>query len=184
MTQQIWCFALGLSQCILGLCSLWRTRVGGVLGFDHNASSSEKVFWSESGEKSAQMPKQSKTTLNKHVAGFWCERQQQMLFFTGGSIIMDYGLNVFELKLSWWICFSFCLLQMLTDGLEWCGLWCFLSALILTAPIHCRASIDDGMTFLQIWWRNKLTLILIFHQNVHFWVDYSFKRVKQWTFKS
>ncbi len=80
---------------------------GRVLGFDHNASSSEKVFWSESGEKSAQMPKQSKTTLNKHVAGFWCERQQQMLFFTGGSIIMDYGLNVFELKLSWWICFSF-----------------------------------------------------------------------------
>ncbi len=30
------------------------------------------------------------------------------------------------LKTSWWICFIFCLLQMLTDGLEWCGLlWCF-----------------------------------------------------------
>ncbi len=47
---------------------------------------------------------------------------------------------------------SFCLLQMLTDGLEWCGLLVmFLSAvwtLILTAPIHCRASIggeSDGM---------------------------------------
>ncbi len=41
-----------------------------------------------------------------------------------------------------WISFSFCLLQMLTDGLEWCGLlWCFYQTLILTAPIHCRASI-------------------------------------------
>ncbi len=58
----------------------------------NNASSSEKVFWSESGEKSAQMPKQSRTALNKYVAGFWCERQQEMDFFTGRSVIMDYGL--------------------------------------------------------------------------------------------
>ncbi len=65
---------------------------------------------------------QDKTALNKYVAGFWCERQQEMHFF----IIMDYGL-IFVLKTSqWWICFSFCRLQMLTDGLEWCGLlWCF-----------------------------------------------------------
>ncbi len=36
------------------------------------------------------------------------------------------------------------LLQMLTDGLEWCGLLrCFYQTLILTAPIHCRASIDE-----------------------------------------
>ncbi len=34
---------------------------------------------------------------------------------------------------------SFGLLQMLTDGLERCGLlWCFYQTLILTAPIHCR----------------------------------------------
>ncbi len=34
---------------------------------------------------------------------------------------------------------------MLTDGLEWCGLllWCFYQTLILTAPIHCRASIAE-----------------------------------------
>ncbi len=46
---------------------------------------------------------------------------------------------------------SFCLLKTLTDGLEWCVnyLWIivmFLSAvwtLILTAPIHCRASIAE-----------------------------------------
>ncbi len=152
------------------------------------------------------------------MAGFWCERQHKMHFFHRGSVIMDYGL-IFELKTSYcWICFSFCLLQMITDKLECCGLlWCFYQTLILTAPIHCRASIDshsdgthslqsihwlsfwrhpftaehpltliltapihcrasidshsDGThslmqwhwcdaTFLQIWWRNKLILIL------------------------
>ncbi len=35
---------------------------------------------------------QAKTALNKYVAGFWCERRQEMDFFTGGSVIMDYGL--------------------------------------------------------------------------------------------
>ncbi len=62
---------------------------------------------------------QVKTALNKYAAGFWCERQQEMHFFTRGSVIIDYRLY---LKTPWWICFSFCLLQMLTDGLEWCGL--------------------------------------------------------------
>ncbi len=49
---------------------------------------------------------------------------------------------------------SFCLLQMLTDGLEFCGLlWGFYQlTLTLTAPIHCRAA------------------LFIFH----FWVNYSF----------
>ncbi len=88
----------------------------------------DKVFWSESGEKSAQIKQrvQDKTAL------------------------------------------SFCLLQMLNDELE----CCFYQTLILTAPIHCRASIkshSDGThslqsihywdTFLQTWWRNKLILI-------------------------
>ncbi len=61
----------------------------------HNiASSSEKVVWSESGEKSAQIKQclQAKTALNKYVTGFWCERQQKMHFFTRGSVIMNYGL--------------------------------------------------------------------------------------------
>ncbi len=56
----------------------------------------------------------------------------------------------------------------------------FLSAvwtLILTAPIHCRASIAEQVmnaTFLQIWWKNKLIYILdglrvsTFSANVHF----------------
>ncbi len=67
--------------------------------------------------------------------------------FTGGRVIMDYGLygilvkNILMLDL-----FDLCLLQMLTDGLEWCGLlWCFYQTLILTAPIHCRASIAETL---------------------------------------
>ncbi len=83
--------------------------------------------------------------------------------------------NGLMLKTSWWISFSFCLLQMLTDGLEWCGLlWCFYQTLILTAPIHCRASIgshSDGTHSLQsihwlsFWWHpftaeHPLALIL------------------------
>ncbi len=66
------------------------------------------------------------------------------------------------------------LLQLLSspDVIWWtrmvwvtCGLlWCIYQqfGLILTAPIHCKASIanTDGDTFLQIWWRNKLIYIL------------------------
>ncbi len=37
-------------------------------------------------------------------------RQQEMGFYTGRSVIMD------------WIYFSFCLRKVLTDGLEWCEL--------------------------------------------------------------
>ncbi len=52
----------------------------------NNAPSSDKVVWSESGEKSAQIkPKQ----LNKHVAGFWCEWKQQMHFLIMNSSVMD-----------------------------------------------------------------------------------------------
>ncbi len=54
------------------------------------------------------------------------------------------------LNLHFWVNYPFknvfCLLQMLTDGLEWCGLlWCFYQTLILTAPIHCRASIAETL---------------------------------------
>ncbi len=117
----------------------------------YNSSSSEKVFWSESGEKSSQIKQrlQAKTALNKYVAGFWCERQQEMHFFTGGSVIMDYGL-IFELK----NILMLDLFQLLSsqDVNWWTGVvWIivmFLSAvwtLILTAPIHCRASIAERL---------------------------------------
>ncbi len=51
------------------------------------------MVWSESGEKSAQIKLnlQAKTAL-KYVGGFWYERQQEMDFFIGGSIITDYDL--------------------------------------------------------------------------------------------
>ncbi len=60
----------------------------------NNASSSEKVVWSESGENSVQIKQrlQDKTALNKYVAGFWCERWQEMDFYTGGSV-MDSDLS-------------------------------------------------------------------------------------------
>ncbi len=42
--------------------------------------------------------------------------------------------------------FQVCLLQMITDGLEWCVDYCdVLSDLILTVPIHCRASIAETL---------------------------------------
>ncbi len=69
--------------------------------------------------------------------------------------------------------------KMLTDGLEWCGLlWCFYQTLILTAPIHCRASISEqeNATFFQIWWRNKPILdglrVNTFSANVNLCVNY------------
>ncbi len=91
------------------------------------------------------------------MCGFWCERQQGMDFFHRWKPY--YGLWTYiwnksnNLDAQWCICFfqtcGFCLLKMLTDGLEWCGLlWCFhqLFGLILTC--------------LQIWRRSKLIYIL------------------------
>ncbi len=92
----------------------------------------------------------------KHYYGLWTH-------ILAGSIS-------FKLKTSWWICFIFCLLQMLTDGLEWCGLlvdYCdvFISCLDSHSDgthslqsIHCWARCNA--TFLKIWWRNKLIYIL------------------------
>ncbi len=51
----------------------------------------------------------------------------------------------FEVKMSWWICFSFCLLQMLTDGLEWCGLLVDYCDVF----ISCLDSHSDGTHSLQ-----------------------------------
>ncbi len=59
----------------------------------HNiALSSEKVVWSESGEKYAQI-KQLLQALNKHAGGFWREETTEDRFFTGGSVfIMEFWL--------------------------------------------------------------------------------------------
>ncbi len=69
------------------------------------------------------------------------------------------------------ICFlqthSFSLHNMLTDGLEWCGLlWCFYQLFGLSFWRHPFTAEDPlvskwcNATFLQIWWRNKLIYIL------------------------
>ncbi len=59
----------------------------------NNCFLSDKVVWSESGEKSAQIKHrlQAKTALNK------CLKRLDfdvMDFFTGGCVIMDYGLRI------------------------------------------------------------------------------------------
>ncbi len=79
---------------------------------------------------------QDKTALNKYgFAGFWCERQQEMHFFIGGSGLWIYGQLLSSPDVNWW------------TGVVWIIVM-FLSAvwtLILTAPIHCRASIAETL---------------------------------------
>ncbi len=80
--------------------------------------------------KCSQHKQIKKHTANAHLLLFWlcCEHLQHLL-----------------LKTSWWICFSFCLLQMLTDGLEWCGLlWCFYQLFGLSFWRH------------PFWWESEL----------------------------
>ncbi len=108
---------------------------------------------------------QAKTALNKSVAGFWCERQHEMDFFTGGSV-MDYGL-IFR-----------------SNGLKL--LWCFYQLFGLSFWRHPFTAEHPLLrqwcdaTFLQIWWRNKLILILdglrmsTFSALFHFWLNYSY----------
>ncbi len=90
--------------------------------------------------------------------------------------------------MSWWICFSFCLLKMLTDGLEWCGLlvdYCdvFISCLDSHSDgthslqsIHCWDSdamlhFSKKQTHLHLGWPEDE----LFSANFHFFVNYPFK---------
>ncbi len=77
------------------------------------------------------------------MAGFWCERQQQMHFFTGGRVIMDYRLIFFDGFVSAFV-FSRCSL-MDWSGVDYCDVLSAVWTLILTAPIHCRASIAETL---------------------------------------
>ncbi len=100
--------------------------------------------------------KQSKTALNKYVDRYLCEKQQGMHFFPGGSIlwIIDYfgQKQQFKVKNALMMDLFLTNMQLLAsqDIKWWTGVvWIivmFLSAvwtLILTAPIHCRAYIDE-----------------------------------------
>ncbi len=80
-------------------------------------------------------PDSDQTTFHwrKHYYGLWTR------ILAGSN-----GLN-FEVKTSWWICFSFCLLKMLIDGLEWCGLLVDYCDVF----ISCLDSHSDGTHSLQ-----------------------------------
>ncbi len=103
------------------------------------------------------MQKQPETVLQKFV-DFDVKGQLEMDFFTGGSIIMDYGLfsllarsdglKLLRINNGWFLTNK----QFFTSQAVnwWTGeVWItvmFLSAvwtLILTAPIHCRGSTGE-----------------------------------------
>ncbi len=136
--------------------------------------------------RSSNVYKPAKTVLNKYVGVFWCERQQEIDFFTGGSIIMDCGFK--KLKTFWWICFlqtqAFLASQ---DVNKWCGLHCDVF-------ISCLDSHSNGTHSLQrIHWsamecdnspnlvKKKLSSVLYglrvrtFLAHFHFCVNYFFK---------
>ncbi len=112
---------------------------------NNNASSSESVIWSESGEKSAQIkPRlQAETDLNKYVAGFWCglfHWRRRYGLWTRILVKNILMLDLFQLLSSPDV-------NWLTGDYLWIIVM-FLSAvwtLILTAPIHCRASIAETL---------------------------------------
>ncbi len=101
---------------------------------------------------------------------------------------MTKGNGLFIMFIILRICFlqtlRFCLLKTLTDGLEWCGLlWCFYQLFWLSfwrhpfTAEHPLLSKWFNATFLQIWWRNKLTWPEGKYISVtfHFWVNCCFK---------
>ncbi len=120
----------------------------------------EKNVSSESEEKYAQIKHclQAKTVLNKYVVDFDVRRQQEIDVFTRVSVIIAdsyFSQKRWFIKLKiMMVCFlqtcSFCLLKMLTDGLEWCG------SLVdyCDVFISCLDSHSDGTHSLQRihWW--------------------------------
>ncbi len=99
----------------------------------------KKGILSESREKSAQYaftvhkPKQSRTALNKYVAGFWCQRNSRCTFSLEQGLWWSWCYGQKQRFVNWWTG-----VVWITGGL----LWYFVSflsvwTLILTAPIHC-----------------------------------------------
>ncbi len=112
--------------------------------------------------------KQSKTALNKYVAGFWCEAAVDTLFLGG---ICFYKHSFCLHNVNWW------------TGVVWitCGLlWCFYHLFGLSfwrhpfTAEHPLLSKWCNDTFLQIYIMDGLR-VNIFSANFHFWVNYSFK---------
>ncbi len=120
----------------------------------HNNSSSTGLNQERNLHRSSTVykPKESKTALNKYVGGFWCKIQlEEMDFFTGGSIIMDYITGILVKSILIMDLFftnivkMFWLHKMLIDGLEWCGLLVDYCDVF----ISCLDSHSDGTHSLQ-----------------------------------
>ncbi len=147
----------------------------------YNIASSSGLVWIRRELCTDQAPLlQAKTALNR----FWCKRQQEMDFFTEGSVIMDKKLcfsqkQRFEVKNILMDLFQ--LLKMLT-GVDYRDVFssCLDSHSDGTHSLqrmHCWA--NDEMTHFSKW-RNKLIYLFdclrvsTFSSNFHFWVKYSF----------
>ncbi len=114
-------------------------------------------------------------------------RGQQVMYFTGGSIIMDLRLGqmrCFKFKVPWWICFlqihSFSHNKISIDKLEWCGLlWCFISCLDSHSdgtPFTAEDPLLSNISLNLFLWRNKLIYIVDALRMNKFssWVNYFF----------
>ncbi len=119
-------------------------------------------------------PDSDQTTFSLEEALLWIMDS----YFSKKKVLMDLFLTNTQI----------CLLKMLTNGLEWCGLlWCFYQLFGLSFWRHPFTAEHPllrqwcNATFLQIWWRNKLIYILdglrmsYFQQIFIFFVNYSFK---------
>ncbi len=153
--------------------------------YPKNAFSSEKVIWSKSGEKYAQIKHCLCANTLQNSSKQIC---QQMLLWVdnrGWAFSLD---EAFLARIDGFVSYKhFSLPKMLIDGMERCGLlWCFYQLFGLSFWRHPFTAEDPLVTkwfyatFLQIcfWWRNKLMFILdglrvsTFSATFNFWVNY------------
>ncbi len=145
----------------------------------HNTTSSiEKVIWSESGEKSAQIKHRLpvKTALKKCVdfdardnRRWTFSLDEALLWIMDSYLVLKRRLEVKNLLMMDTFCINTQLLssQDVNWWTGWCGLlWCFYQLFGLSfwrhpfTAEHPLLSKWCNATFLQIWWRNKLIYIL------------------------
>ncbi len=125
--------------------------------------------WSESGKKSAQIKQKLPKKQAKTAVGldFDVRDNRRWTFSLDEALLWINNMD-----------FSFCLLQMLSDGLEWCGLLVDYCDVF----ISCLDSHSDGTHSLQsihCWDSDAVTHFSksnFFLSFLHFWLNYCFKR--------